>query len=120
MHDVRYLGLHGLHVERVSSTNGLEFYVHLRKPGQPRQIDDRAFYDERASRMRAVRASLIRRWRWGWRARRLVTLLCRAVLRPLKGRSESRAATAVGGARGAGRGPKRTALADKSETQLVL
>src|SRR5262245_33967836 len=64
MHDLGYLGLHGLQVESVSSTHGGEFYVHLRKPMVPTPIDDRAFYDERARHMRAGRATSDGRWRW--------------------------------------------------------
>ena len=56
--DLRFLGLIDLEVIEVTDSQGLEFYVHLRKPDCPSQLDETAFYAARAQRQRRIADSL--------------------------------------------------------------
>lgn len=46
-HDLRFIGLIELEVEEITPTHGHEFFVHLRRPVTPTQMDERAFYERR-------------------------------------------------------------------------
>lgn len=56
--DLRYLGLISFDIIEVTATQGLEFYVHLRKPEVLLPLDDTAFYAARADRLRKIVSSL--------------------------------------------------------------
>ncbi|MBU3259199.1 class I SAM-dependent methyltransferase [Roseovarius sp. PS-C2] len=47
LRDLRKLNLVGFDILEISETQGLEFFVHLRKPETPREIPDEAFYAHR-------------------------------------------------------------------------
>lgn len=56
--DLRFLGLVDLEVIEVTETQGLEFFVHLRKPVTSTPLDEDAFYAARAARQRKIADSL--------------------------------------------------------------
>jgi SAM-dependent methyltransferase len=56
--DLRFLGLIDLEVVEVTGTQGLEFYVHLRKPETSSRLDEAAFYAARSLRQRLIADTL--------------------------------------------------------------
>ena len=56
--DLRFLGLISFDIVEVTATQGLEFYVHLRKPTVATSIDEDEFFAARAARLRKIARSL--------------------------------------------------------------
>ena len=56
--DLRVLGLISFDIIEVTPTQGLEFYVHLRKPENVTPLDEAAFFAARADRLRKIARTL--------------------------------------------------------------
>lgn len=56
--DLRYLGLLNFDIVEVSATQGLEFFVHLRKPVAAVALDEDAFFAARAQRLHRIARNL--------------------------------------------------------------